>query len=98
MTRKIAGNVERFDILSFDENGSEKYIEVKTTKGGLSTAFHISEGEIKFSHDYGDKYYLYRLYNFNEKTKKVNLKIIKGPIERKYLEPTNYVCRIGMKN
>ena len=32
-TRNIAGNAERFDILSYDKDGNEKYIEVKTTKG-----------------------------------------------------------------
>lgn len=34
LTREIAGNAERFDVLSYDKDGSEKYIEVKTTKGG----------------------------------------------------------------
>lgn len=93
-TRKIAGNAERFDILSYNEDESEKYIEVKTTKGQLNNIFHISENEVKFSHDYGSKYYLYRVYNFNIKTMTADLKIIKGPVEREILQPTNYTCRI----
>lgn len=93
-TRKIAGNAERFDILSYDENGNEKYIEVKTTTGGINNAFHISEREVKFSHMYPEKYYLYRLFNFDIKTMSSDLKIVKGPINRDLLEPTNYICRI----
>lgn len=94
-TRNIAGNAERFDVLSYDVEGNEKYIEVKTTKGGLNSAFHISEREVEFSHQYGDKYHLYRVYNLNEKTKTADYEIVKGPIKRERLKPTNYVCRIG---
>lgn len=96
-TREIAGNAEKFDILSYDKQGNEKYIEVKTTKGGFNNIFHISESEVKFSHQYGAKYYLYRVYNFNVKTMSADLKIIKGPIDREKLEATNYICRIGGK-
>lgn len=97
-TRDIAGNAERFDVLSYDKDGNEKYIEVKTTKGGFTNIFHISESEVKFSYDYGEKYYLYRVYNLNTKTMSAELKIIKGPINREILKPTNYTCRIGGNN
>lgn len=96
-TREIAGNAERFDVLSYDKYGNEKYIEVKTTKGGLNNIFHISENEVDFSEQYKDKYYLYRVYNFNPKTMSANLKIIKGPINRDTLQASNYICRIGGK-
>lgn len=96
-TRKIAGNAERFDVLSYDKEGNEKYIEVKTTKGGLNNIFHISENEVEFSEQYQDKYYLYRVYNFNTKTMSADLKIIKGAINREKLKATNYICRIGGK-
>lgn len=94
-TREIAGNAERFDVLSYDENENKKYIEVKTTKGRLSNLFHISENEVEFSHQYSDKYYLYRVYNFNVKTMSADLKIIKGAIDREKLEAETYTCRIG---
>lgn len=96
-TREIAGNAERFDVLSYDEYGNEKYIEVKTTKGGFNNIFHISENEVEFSEQYQDKYYLYRIYNFNKKTMSADLKIIKGAINREKLQATNYTCRIGGK-
>lgn len=96
-TREIAGNAERFDVLSYDKDENEKYIEVKTTKGGLNNIFHISENEVEFSERYQDKYYLYRVYNFNTKAMSADLKIIKGAINREKLQATNYTCRIGGK-
>ena len=96
-TREIAGNAERFDVLSYDKDGNEKYIEVKTTKGGLNNIFHISENEVEFSEQHQDKYYLYRVFNFNTKTMSADLKIIKGAINREKLQATNYICRVGVK-
>ena len=96
-TREIAGNAEGFDVLSYDKDGNEKYIEVKTTKGGLNNIFHISENEVEFFEQFKDKYYLYRVYNFNIKTMSADLKIIKGAIIREKLQATNYTCRIGGK-
>ena len=97
-TRNIAGNAERYDVLSYDENGDEKYIEVKTTKGPMENDFYISENEVQFSIDNEDKYYLYRLYNLNPKTKTADLVIHKGRIDRSKLKPTNYICKISSKN
>lgn len=94
-TRNIAGNAERFDVLSYDKEGHEKYIEVKTTKGDLDNIFFISENEVEFSEQYKDNYYLYRVYNFDIKSMSANLKIIKGPINRINLQATNYTCKIG---
>lgn len=93
-TRNFAGNAERFDVLSFEKDGREKYIEVKTTKGGLNNLFHISEKEVEFSEHHEEQYYLYRVYNFNVKTMSADLKIIKGKITREKLHATNYIARI----
>lgn len=96
-TRNFAGNAERFDVLSFEDDGTEKYIEVKTTTGGINNIFHISENEVVFSEEFSDKYYLYRLYNLNLKKREADLIIIKGALDRKMLEPTNYVCKIRLE-
>lgn len=96
-TRNIAGNAERFDVLSYNKDGNEKYIEVKTTKGNLDNLFYISENEIAFSEEYPENYYLYRIYKFDTETMSAFLSIKKGPIERKYLQSVNYVGRIGEK-
>lgn len=84
-----------YDILSFDENGDEIFIEVKTTKNGIRTDFFISPGEVKFSEKNSDKYILYRVYNYNIKTGKGNYYVKKGNILDNFnLNPTGYKVSI----
>ncbi len=97
-TSEINGNAERFDVLSYELDGTPKYIEVKTTKGSATNKFHISESEVNFSHQYADRYYLYRVYNLNPKTMFAEFIIMHGPINRENLTPTNYTCEIEIKN
>lgn len=53
-----------FDVLSFDEDGIEKYIEVKTTTIDKDThPFDISSNEVTTSNTYKDRYWIYRIYN-----------------------------------
>lgn len=93
-TRETIGNTAKYDVLSYEIDGTERYIEVKTTKSGLHTKFHISEGEVQFSMDNKDKYYLYRVYNFDEETMAGDVKIVKGEIIRERLQPVNYLYQI----
>lgn len=97
-TREFSGNAERFDVLSFEDDGSKKYIEVKTTTGGENNLFHISENEVACSEEYKEHYYLYRLYNFNKKERKADCIIKNGAINRDKLTPTNYTCRLEKIN
>ena len=55
-----------FDILSFERNGTDRYIEAKTTKHGKSTPFFITPNELNFSKQNSSRYFLYRLFNFRE--------------------------------
>lgn len=76
------GDGAGFDIISLNEDGSERYIEVKTTVGGLDTPFYMSENERAFfdlHKDIGDLY-IYRIYNFDTINKKGELKIISADI------------------
>ena len=84
--------------MSFELDGTKKYIEVKTTTGGKENDFHISEKEVKFSEDYENQYYLYRVYNFDKKNETADYVIIKGKLDREKLNATNYVGRIGGNN
>ncbi|QMS85118.1 DUF3883 domain-containing protein [Candidatus Xianfuyuplasma coldseepsis] len=53
-----------YDILSFDELGQEKYIEVKTTTiSNKHQPFDISANEVQTSKLYGDQYWIYRVYD-----------------------------------
>jgi len=53
-----------YDVLSFDEDGLEKYIEVKTTTiANDKHPFDISANEVKTSETFKDQYWIYRIYN-----------------------------------
>jgi len=61
---KEDGDGAGFDILSFSPEGRERFIEVKTTIGGLQTPFFITENERAFSDERPDAFRLMRLYDF----------------------------------
>lgn len=62
---KKEGDGLGYDILSFDENGEEIFIEVKTTKGKFNFPFYITRNELVRSQNDSEKFVLYRLYDYN---------------------------------
>ena len=48
-----------YDVLSFDVDGRERFIEVKTTSFGKQTPFFVSRNELEFSDLARDQYHLY---------------------------------------
>lgn len=50
-----------YDILSFFEDGREKYIEVKSTTTTLNSPYLISKNELQFLKDHNEDYFLYRI-------------------------------------
>jgi hypothetical protein len=58
------GDGAGFDILSFDETGKERLLEVKTTIGYQLTPFFLSENEHNLSQERPDAFRLVRLYDF----------------------------------
>ncbi|MCG2462951.1 DUF3883 domain-containing protein [Flavobacteriaceae bacterium F89] len=87
---KNQGDGSGFDILSFDLDGNEKYIEVKTTKGSLNSTFYITRNELERSKIEKDKYFLYRVYNFDENVETANLLKIQGELTSICEIPVNY--------
>lgn len=65
-TSKVCGDGDGFDILSFEESGRERLIEVKTTKYGRETPFFVSRNELAVSEARADFYHLYRLFEFRD--------------------------------
>lgn len=68
-TSKVRGDYEGYDILSFDENGAERLIEVKTTKYGAETPFFVTRNEVSTSERRALLYHVYRLYGFRQAPK-----------------------------
>lgn len=66
---KDEGDGAGFDILSKNQNGKDKYIEVKTTKLGKETPFYFSRNELLFSQEHSNNYHLYRLFNVEDDAK-----------------------------
>ena len=58
------GDGHGFDILSFEESGQERLLEVKTTRSRAETPFFVSRNELKVSRDRADVYHLVRVFNF----------------------------------
>lgn len=55
-----------YDILSFETNGKERLIEVKTTTFGRETPFFVSQRELALSEGAKDQFHLYRLFEFRK--------------------------------
>ena len=66
---KDQGDGAGFDILSRNPNGSDKYIEVKSTKLSKESPFFFSRNELLFSIDHSNDYHLYRVFNLEEQVK-----------------------------
>lgn len=66
---KEEGDGAGFDILSRNLNGTDKYIEVKTTKLGKETPIFFSKNELDFSVEKSSDFHLYRLFDFEEQAR-----------------------------
>lgn len=87
---KKQGDGLGYDILSFDESGSPKYIEVKTTTGSREKSFFVTGTELARSKQESDNYFLYRLYNLNEKNMTADYFIIQGDLIEYCINPVEY--------
>ena len=87
---KTQGDGVGFDILSFEADGRERFIEVKTTAFGKETPFFASAGEVKFSNRNSERFHLYRLFEFR---KNPRCFVMKGAItEQCKMEAVSYRC------
>lgn len=59
------GDGHGFDILSFETDGRERLVEVKTTRFGALTPFFASKNEVEVSDERSAEYHVYRLFDFS---------------------------------
>lgn len=77
-----------YDILSFEEDGRESYIEVKTTANSMLTPFFISANEVRFSGEHPEEFKLARVFDFRDKPK---LYVVPGSVSDGFmLDPVTY--------
>ena len=82
-----------YDLISFDENGEEIFIEVKTTRGGESTPFFITENERVTAIRKGGRYRLYRVFQFSRRPK---IYVVHSPLDEVlHLDATVYRAMIA---
>ena len=87
------GDGAGFDVRSHEPDGSEIFIEVKTTNRGEFSPFLLSPNELERSRELGSKFRLYRVFEFFIRPR---LFIIPGPIDAHVtLEPSEYRARLG---
>lgn len=60
------GDGHGYDILSFETDGRERLVEVKTTRFGALTPFFASKNEVAVSDERSAEYHVYRLYDFSK--------------------------------
>ena len=53
-----------FDVLSFSEDGDEKWIEVKTTRLGKEWPMFLSRTEVAVSQESPERFHLYRVFHW----------------------------------
>lgn len=82
-----------YDVLSFESDGKERYIEVKTTSFGKDTPFFVSRNELTFSKAASEQFHLYRLFEFRKQPRLFDLP---GEISQHcYLDPVTYRASFG---
>ncbi len=82
------GDGAGFDILSFEDETNHRFIEVKTTNGGLASSFLVSHNELEFSKETNEQFYLYRVFQFRDGPR---LFMLSGDLtQHVHLKPTDY--------
>jgi hypothetical protein len=64
---KELGDGLGYDILSKNENGSDRFIEVKTTKLAKETPIYLSRTEVSFALQKAKSFFLYRVFDFDKR-------------------------------
>lgn len=81
-----------YDVLSFEADARERYIEVKTTAFAEHTPFFVSRNEVEFSAEVPEQFHLYRLFQFRNGPRLFRLR---GTLaETVQLDPVTYLARL----
>lgn len=84
-----AGGWIGFDIKSYEVDGRDRLIEVKTTAYGKEVPFYLSRNEVEVSRERRQAYHLYRVFMFRKQPK---LYAIQGALDEKCrLEPVTFL-------
>lgn len=86
------GDGAGYDILSFDTDGRERLIEVKTTAYGPATPFFVTRNEVATSQRSAKQYHLYRIFDLR---RRVRFFQKSGQLDASFwLDPVQYAARV----
>ena len=92
-TSVVEGDGTGYDIRSYETDGSDRFIEVKTTTGGIYTPIYLSRNELYVSKELHERYHLYRPFTFR---KNPRLFTLAGALDETCrIEATQFVGRVG---
>lgn len=92
-TAEQDGDGYGFDILSYEPDGQERLLEVKTTNGWERTPFHISANEISVAEVRAKDWHLVRLWNFAREPKAF---VLRPPLSaRVEFTPTSFLANLS---
>jgi hypothetical protein len=81
-----------YDVKSFEDTQTPRYIEVKTTNGPALTPLLVSQTELEFSQEQDTEFWLYRGFDFRALPR---LFVLHGALDRHVsLTPTDYRARL----
>lgn len=87
------GPAAGYDIRSYNLDGTDRFIEAKTTKYGKSTPFFVTPNELVFSSENAHNYFLYRVFKFRAKP---GVFTLPGYLEKQcLLMPSQYIARMA---
>ena len=86
----ITDDSKGYDILSFETDGTERFVEVKSTLTNVDTPFFISAAELATAHSIGERYVLLRVFDLEAAPKCCEIRM---PFDEKLkLSPTSYMA------
>jgi len=92
--KRVDGDGYGYDLISYDENGEEIFIEVKGTFHSCSNVFYLTANEILAAKKYPDKWFLYRVYKKRNEYPIVKISA-RYVIENFLNTPTEYAVALG---
>lgn len=92
-TSQELGDGAGYDVRSFEVDGQERFLEVKTTVGHKRTPFYLSRIERDFADEAGDRFRIFRIYEWGRQPKAF---LIEPPLAHALiLEPSVYRASFG---
>lgn len=84
------GDGAGYDIHSYEPDGRDRFIEVKTTNGWQRTPFHLTRNELSVAEANRDTWHLIRLWDFAREPKAFSIRPpLEGHVE---LTPTSFLA------